>query len=106
MRVADRRANSGGNNQRGAEVVDFGLSNSNGTTGVFLSEQNYETGVSDNLQFVPITLVAGDQILLSLSNDAANNGVIQASYTLEHIVGSVEVPHASTVPFISVAPIF
>ena len=42
-----------------------------------LSELNYETGVSDNLQVVTIpTLPSGDFIELSLSNDAANNGVI------------------------------
>jgi VCBS repeat-containing protein len=95
IRLSDRvsTATVATNDQPGTEVVDLGvIKNGNGTASVILSELNYETGVSDNLQIATITVNPGDnEIQLSLSNNAANNGVVTASYTLEKNVNGVEV---------------
>jgi VCBS repeat-containing protein len=86
IRLSDRvaAATDPADNQPGTEVVDIGVvKNGNGTASIVFSELNYETGVSDNLQSLAITGIhAGDSIRLSLSNDAANNGAVVASYQL------------------------
>ena len=85
IRLSDRASLAGANNQPGTETVDLGvIRNGNGTASVLLSELNFETGISTALQVATLNVQPGDnQILLSLSNDAANNGQIHASYTLE-----------------------
>ncbi len=91
IRLSDRvsAATNPADNQPGTEVVDLGVIRTvNSVTGVvsagvILSELNYETGVSDNLQVATINVQPEDnEIRLSLTNDAANNGVVVASYTL------------------------
>jgi VCBS repeat-containing protein len=93
IRLVDRVGIEGANNnQPGTEVVAFGVTTlGNGNPGVFLSETNYETGATDSLMFAQINpnpSGADNEILLSLSNNAANNGQILATYTLEKSDGN------------------
>ena len=108
IRLSDRVSLSAANDQLGTEVVDLGIvRNGNGTASVLLSELNYETGVSTTLQVAAINIPNGDnEILLSLSNDAANNGQVQASYTLEKSVNGVEVADGSPITLAAVGHIF
>ncbi len=88
IRLSDRNSSAANpaNDQPGTEVVDIGVAKGgNGQAVVVLTEYNYVTGVSDVLQSITINNPNGDnEILLSLSNDAANNGVIVGSYQLEN----------------------
>ena len=108
IRLSDRSSASGVDGEPGTETVDIGVArNGNGTASVVLTEYNYETGVSDVLQAITINAPAADnEILLSLSNNAATNGQVQASYTLETNVGGVEVADGSPVTFTAIAHIF
>jgi VCBS repeat-containing protein len=109
IRLSDRATNAGAADQPGTETVDFGVfQNGNGTASVVLSELNFESGISTVLQTAIINLAHADdnEILLSLSNNAANNGVVTASYTLEHVVGGVEVADGGPVTLGAVGRIF
>ena len=81
--------------------------NADGTTSVVLYEFNFETGIATPCRSSLINTQAGDNdIVLSLSNDAAHNGQIVASYTLEHMVNGVEVADGSPVTLNNVGHIF
>ncbi len=88
IRLSDRvsAAANPANDQPGTETIDLGISsNASGHPVAVLTEYNFETGISTVLQSIAINNPNGDnEILLSLSNDAANNGVIVASYQLEN----------------------
>ena len=109
IRLTDRITASGANNQPGTESVDLGVvRNPDGTASVVLYELNFETGVRTTLaSSAEINTQSGDnEILLSLSNDAANNGQVVASYTLEHNVNGMEVADGSPIPLNGVGHIF
>ncbi len=88
IRLSDRDSSAANpaNDQPGTETIDLGISRSaNNQAVAVLTEYNFETGVSTVLQSITINNPHSDnEILLSLSNDAANNGVIVASYQLEN----------------------
>ena len=88
IRLSDRvsAAANPANDQPGTETIDLGISsNAGGHPVAVLTEYNFETGISTVLQSIAINNPHGDnEILLSLSNDAANNGTIVASYQLEN----------------------
>lgn len=113
IRLSDRVSLSGANDQPGTEVVDLGvIRNSIGTASVVLSETNHENGVSTTLQVATINAPAGhtlseyNEILLSLSNNAATNGQVTASYMLERLQGGVEVADSGPVKLGAVGRIF
>ena len=87
IRLSDRNSGAANpaNDQPGTETIDLGISRSGTQAVAVLTEYNFETGISTVLQSITINNPHSDnEILLSLSNDAANNGVIVASYQLEN----------------------
>ena len=88
IRLSDRVSGAANpaNDQPGTETIDVGIArNGNGQAVAVLTEYNFETGISTTLQSIVINNPHGDnEIVLSLSNDAANNGAIVASYQLEN----------------------
>jgi VCBS repeat-containing protein len=110
IRLSDRVSGTTGGAfvQPGTENVDLTVvHNANGTASVQLNQIDFETGTIINLQTVAINPAAGDnEILLTLSNSASNNGQIQASFTLERNVNGVEVADGPAVSFTTVGHIF
>jgi VCBS repeat-containing protein len=107
IRLSDRVIGSTGGafDQPGTETVDLAVvRNADGSASVLLDEINFETGIVTNLATVAVAPQAGDnEIRLTLSNSASNNGQVHASFTLERNVGGVEVADGSAVSITSAA---
>ena len=90
VRLTDHVSGSTGGafDQPGTETVDLSVvHDADGTIGVQLTEIDFETGIRTILQTIELATnqtqgITDNQILLSLSNDPANNGHIVASYQL------------------------